>query len=163
MNKWVPEQPRPWRKFCGVNLVMETPSTGGLTSHVPIIVARIISLLRTPSTECLFQIRFCAKSTLPGAGIMRKHTASPRKRSGNSRRPVSTNFRPERAKDETAEQAQWAYSYRRAFVRASGALQYFYRLGADFSRRLFRGRFVLSFLTPAVELLSAEHVCFRSR
>ena len=81
---------------------------------MPVIVARIISLLGAPRTGRPFRTGFCAKSALPGAVVIRNGTASPRRRSGKSRRPVSKGFRPERAKEDTAGEAQLTYSCRRA-------------------------------------------------
>ena len=97
-------------------------------------------------------------------GMSGNDTASPRKRSGNSRRPVSTSFRPERAKDDTAEAAQLTYSCRRARLCALPARCNISAVSElIFVAHLFRGRFVLSFLTPAVEFLSAWRIRFRSR
>ena len=89
-------------------------STAGRTSHVPVIVSRTISLSRAPRTGRPFRTGFCAKSALPGAAVIRNYTATYRRRSGESRNPVWTNFRPERAKEDTAGEEQLTYSCRRA-------------------------------------------------
>ena len=131
---------------------------------MPVIVARIISLLRAPRTGRPFRTGFCAKSALPGAVVIRNDTTSPRRRSWNSRRPVSTSFRPERAKEDTAGEAQLTYSCRHARLRAIPARCSIFAVSErTFVARLFRRCFVLSSLTPAVGFLSAWRVRFRSR
>ena len=73
-------------------------------------------------TERSFRTGFCANSAFPsafpGAAVIRNDTAAPRRRFWNSRRLVSTSFRPERAKEDTAGKAQLFYSCRRARFRA---------------------------------------------
>ena len=104
---------------------------------MPVIVARIISLLHAPRTGRPFRTRFCAKSGLPGAVVIRNDIAMRRKRSGKSRRPVSTSFRPERAKEDTAGEAQLTFSCRRARLCALPARCSIFSLGADFCRPSF--------------------------
>ena len=130
---------------------------------MPVIVTRKISLLRAPRTGRPFRTGFCAKSAFPGAVVIRNDTATPRRRSRNSRRPVSTCFRPERAKEDTAGEAQLFYSCRRAFPRASGTVRTFAVSVRIFVARFLRGCSVLNSLTPAVGFLSAWRVRFRSR
>ena len=86
-----------------------------------VIVALQFSLLRAPGTERPFRTDFCAKSAFPSAAVIRNDTAAPRKRFCNSRRLVSTSFRPERAKEDTAGEAQLFYLRRRARFRAISA------------------------------------------
>ena len=109
---------------------------------MPVIVACRISLLRAPGTERPFRTRFCAKSACPGTVVMRNDTAAPRRRLGSSRRPVSTSFRPERAKENTAGEAQLFYLCRRARFRY---VAHFCRLDTDlcrpFSPRVLRSEF----------------------
>jgi hypothetical protein len=85
---------------------------------VPVIVALQFSLLRAPGTGRPFRTGFCANSAFPGAAVIRNDTAAPRRRFWNSRRLVSTSFRPERAKEDAAGEAQLFYSCRRARFRA---------------------------------------------
>ena len=134
-----------------------------LTNHVPVIASRTI-LLRAPRTGRPFRTGFCAKSARPGAVVIRSDTATHWRRSGKSRRPVSTSFRPERAKENTAGEAQLTNSCRRARLGALPARCSIFAVSElIFVPRIFRGCFVLSSLIPAVGFLSAWRVRFRSR
>ena len=95
---------------------------------------------------------------------IRNDTASPWKRLGNSRLPVSTSSRPRQAKEDTAGEAQLTYSCQRARLHAIPARCSTFAVSKRiFVARLFRGCFVLSTLTPAAGFLSAWCVRFRSR
>ena len=112
---------------------------------MPVIVACRISLLRAPGTERPFRTGFCAKSAFPGAVEIRNDTAAPRRRFGNFRRLVSTSFRPERAKEDTAGEAQLFYLCRARVSARFRHVAHFCRLGTNlcrpFSPRVLRSEF----------------------
>ena len=86
--------------------------------------------------------------------MSRNDTAAPRRRSGKSRRPFSTSFRPERAKEDTAGEAQLTNSCRRAHLGALPARCNTFAVSEPiFVARPFRGCFVLNSLNPAVGFL----------
>ena len=87
---------------------------------------------------------------------IRNHTATHRRPSGKSWRPVSTNSRSERTKENTAGETQLTYSCRRARLGALPArCNTFAVSDLIFVARLLRRCFVLSSLTPAARFLSA--------
>ena len=97
-------------------------------------------LTSVPTPICLckpFSCKACPGSALPGAVVIRNDSATHRRRSGKSRRPVSTNFRPEQAKEDTAGEAQLTNSCRRARLGALPARCGSCRLRADFCRPSF--------------------------
>ena len=129
-----------------------------------VIVALRFSLLRAPGTERFFRNEFCAKSAFPGAAVIRNDTVAPRREFWNSRRLVSTSFRPKQAKEDTVGEAQLFYLCRLARFRAiPGTLRTFTVMFRIFVTRFLRGCSVLRSLTPAVGFVSARRSCFRSR
>ena len=107
-------------------------------SHVPVIVACRIPLLRAPGTERPFRTGFCAKSAFTGAVVIRNDTAAPRRRFWDSRRLVSTSFRPGRAKRGHGRRSAINLLVpARTFLRDFGTLRTF-----AVSARIFVARFL---------------------
>ena len=131
---------------------------------MPVVASRTNLLLRAPWTGRPLRTGFYAKSALPGVVVIRNDTATHRRLSGKSWRLVSTSCRPERAKEDTAGEAQLTNLCRRVRFGALPARCSSFAVSVlIFVTRLFRGCFVLSSLTPAVQFSSIWRVRFRSR
>ena len=133
-----------------------------LEVHYPRFVRRMTAALCSrlltsgPTPICLckpFSCKACVETDSA------RHPCRP----GKSRRPVSTSFRPERAKKHGTRTAILYSVPEHAFRLAPAALQYSCCPRADFCRPSFPQCFVLKSLTPAVGFSSTWRVRFHSR